>query len=187
MPFTEGMCALHPKSQLCTMCPVALYVCSKVQQGAAGASTRHSSCHALRACRWRQRSCSSVFAAHPVQDQSNELLLVRMPLQSIPCVLSMHFQDGCAHQTRKCTASQASAGHSVSECPHNMKGNTSNMTHVQMGKRSLHYLCRYDDLSNYSNERSVFLANLRDAIETPWQAWELEQLPVRRDMSPAEV
>ena len=75
----------------------------------------------------------------------------------------------------------------MSECPHNMKGNTSNMTHVQMGKRSLHHLCRYDDLSNYSNERSVFLTNLRDAIETPWQAWELEQLPVRRDMSPAEV
>ena len=32
MPFAEGICALHPKSQLCTMCPVALYVCSKVQQ-----------------------------------------------------------------------------------------------------------------------------------------------------------
>ena len=61
------------------------------------------------------------------------------------------------------------------------------ITDVVMVNRSGHHICRYDDLSNYSNERSIFLANLRDAIETPWQAWELEQLPVRRDMSPVEV
>ena len=30
MPLTEDMCALHLKSQLCTACLFALYVCSKV-------------------------------------------------------------------------------------------------------------------------------------------------------------
>ena len=35
---------------------------------------------------------------------------------------------------------------------------------------------RYDDLRNYTNERSIWLANLRDRIEEQWQAWELEQL-----------
>ena len=37
---------------------------------------------------------------------------------------------------------------------------------------------RYDDLKNYSNERSLFLAQLRDSIEGPWQAWELSQVDV---------
>jgi hypothetical protein len=36
----------------------------------------------------------------------------------------------------------------------------------------------YDDLSNYSNERSYWLAQLRDTIEGPWQAWELAQMDV---------
>lgn len=35
---------------------------------------------------------------------------------------------------------------------------------------------RYDDLSHYVNERSAWLASLRDVIEEPWQAWELGQL-----------
>ena len=38
--------------------------------------------------------------------------------------------------------------------------------------------CRYDDLKNYSNERSLYLAQLRDSIEGPWQAWELSQIDV---------
>ena len=33
--------------------------------------------------------------------------------------------------------------------------------------------CRYDDLRNYSNERSIYLAQLRNSIEEPWQQWEL--------------
>ena len=37
---------------------------------------------------------------------------------------------------------------------------------------------RYDDLKNYSNERSIYLAQLRDSIEGPWQAWELSQIDV---------
>lgn len=37
---------------------------------------------------------------------------------------------------------------------------------------------RYDDLKNYSNERSLYLAQLRDSIEGPWQAWELSQIDV---------
>ena len=37
---------------------------------------------------------------------------------------------------------------------------------------------RYDDLKNYSNERSLYLAQLRDSIEGPWQAWELSQVDV---------
>lgn len=36
--------------------------------------------------------------------------------------------------------------------------------------------CRYDDLSNYVNERSAWLGSLRESIEEPWQAWELGQL-----------
>lgn len=36
--------------------------------------------------------------------------------------------------------------------------------------------CRYDDLSNYVNERSLWLAKLRDTIEEPWQEWEMGQL-----------
>lgn len=54
-------------------------------------------------------------------------------------------------------------------------------------ERFLLLLRRYDDLKNYSNDRSIFLANLRDAIEAPWQAWELQQLPVRRDLAIEEV
>lgn len=34
----------------------------------------------------------------------------------------------------------------------------------------------YDDLRNYVNERSTVLREIRDRIETPWQAWELRQL-----------
>ena len=33
-------------------------------------------------------------------------------------------------------------------------------------------LHRYDDLRNYSNERSLYLAQLRRSIEEPWQQWE---------------
>ncbi|KAM3102932.1 iron-containing redox enzyme family protein [Phormidesmis sp. 146-12] len=32
----------------------------------------------------------------------------------------------------------------------------------------------YDDLSNYTNERSPYLHKIRDQIETVWQQWELE-------------
>ncbi|KAF6254782.1 hypothetical protein COO60DRAFT_1538767 [Scenedesmus sp. NREL 46B-D3] len=34
----------------------------------------------------------------------------------------------------------------------------------------------YDDLRNYENERSIWLASLRDTIEAPWQAWEDQQM-----------
>ncbi len=34
----------------------------------------------------------------------------------------------------------------------------------------------YDDLSNYKNERSEYLRQLRDRIESAWQQWELAQL-----------
>jgi hypothetical protein len=33
----------------------------------------------------------------------------------------------------------------------------------------------YRDLNEYENERSPYLQNLRDRIETPWQAWETQQ------------
>jgi hypothetical protein len=36
--------------------------------------------------------------------------------------------------------------------------------------------CRYDHLRNYENERSIWLANLREIIEGPWQAWEQQQM-----------
>lgn len=36
----------------------------------------------------------------------------------------------------------------------------------------------YDDLRRYTNERSAYLRNVRDRIETPWQQWELAQLDV---------
>eukprot|EP00882_Tetradesmus_deserticola_P000240 GHRQ01000267.1.p1 GENE.GHRQ01000267.1~~GHRQ01000267.1.p1 ORF type:complete len:688 (+),score=265.24 GHRQ01000267.1:2028-4091(+) len=34
----------------------------------------------------------------------------------------------------------------------------------------------YDDLRSYENERSIWLASLRDTIEAPWQAWEQQQM-----------
>ncbi|WIA10760.1 hypothetical protein OEZ85_010929 [Tetradesmus obliquus] len=34
----------------------------------------------------------------------------------------------------------------------------------------------YDDLRNYENERSTWLATLRERIEAPWQAWEQQQM-----------
>ncbi|MFN6516189.1 MAG: iron-containing redox enzyme family protein [Nostoc sp. CreGUA01] len=34
----------------------------------------------------------------------------------------------------------------------------------------------YDDLHNYTNERSLYLYSCRDQIETAWQKWELAQL-----------
>jgi hypothetical protein len=36
----------------------------------------------------------------------------------------------------------------------------------------------YDDLANYSNDRSMYLAQLRESIERPWQAWEAAHLPL---------
>jgi hypothetical protein len=42
---------------------------------------------------------------------------------------------------------------------------------------------RYDDLSNYINERSLWLARLRDTIEEPWQDWELQQLQASPDVA----
>ncbi|MHC5599598.1 MAG: iron-containing redox enzyme family protein [Nostoc sp.] len=36
----------------------------------------------------------------------------------------------------------------------------------------------YDDLQNYTNERSLYLYSCRDQIETAWQKWELAQLDV---------
>ncbi|MEH1818646.1 MAG: iron-containing redox enzyme family protein [Nostoc sp.] len=36
----------------------------------------------------------------------------------------------------------------------------------------------YDDLQNYTNERSLYLYSYRDQIETAWQQWELAQLDV---------
>ena len=34
----------------------------------------------------------------------------------------------------------------------------------------------YDELEQYTNERSLYLGKLRDRIESVWQAWELDQL-----------
>jgi hypothetical protein len=36
----------------------------------------------------------------------------------------------------------------------------------------------YDDLQNYTNERSLYLYSYRDQIESAWQRWELAQLDV---------
>ena len=36
----------------------------------------------------------------------------------------------------------------------------------------------YDDLRRYTNERSAYLRDVRDRIETPWQEWELAQIDV---------
>lgn len=38
----------------------------------------------------------------------------------------------------------------------------------------------YDDLQNYTNERSIYLQWIRDRIEIAWQAWELSQLDVEQ-------
>ncbi len=48
---------------------------------------------------------------------------------------------------------------------------------------------RYDDLRNYSNERSIYLAKLRDMIEGPWQKWELEQVDpaINSELNPSQV
>jgi hypothetical protein len=54
---------------------------------------------------------------------------------------------------------------------------------IPLGRR------RFDDLENYSNDRSIYLAQLRDRIEEPWQAWELSHMPVAeyKQLSPAQV
>jgi hypothetical protein len=36
----------------------------------------------------------------------------------------------------------------------------------------------YDDLRHYTNERSLYLHQIRDRIETAWQQWELSKLAV---------
>ncbi|MBF2064632.1 MAG: iron-containing redox enzyme family protein [Calothrix sp. C42_A2020_038] len=36
----------------------------------------------------------------------------------------------------------------------------------------------YDDLRNYENERSLYLQQVRNTIETAWQQWELAQIDV---------
>ncbi|WP_375515546.1 iron-containing redox enzyme family protein [uncultured Nostoc sp.] len=36
----------------------------------------------------------------------------------------------------------------------------------------------YDDLQNYTNERSLYLSSCRDEIEAAWQRWELAQIDV---------
>lgn len=51
------------------------------------------------------------------------------------------------------------------------------MAHIFL-QRTLYRINRlnlfwYDDLRNYSNERSIYLAQLRNSIEEPWQQWEL--------------
>jgi Iron-containing redox enzyme len=38
----------------------------------------------------------------------------------------------------------------------------------------------YDALSQYTNERSAYIATVRDRIESVWQAWELTQLEVEK-------
>lgn len=50
-------------------------------------------------------------------------------------------------------------------------------------------VCRFDDLKNYSNDRSLYLAQLRDSIEEPWQAWELSHMPAAeyKQLSPDQV
>jgi hypothetical protein len=40
------------------------------------------------------------------------------------------------------------------------------------------YLFWFDDLHNYENERSVYLQQIRDRIETAWQKWELRQIDI---------
>jgi hypothetical protein len=40
------------------------------------------------------------------------------------------------------------------------------------------YLFWYDDLRNYDNERSIYLQQIRDRIETAWQKWELGQIDI---------
>jgi Iron-containing redox enzyme len=40
------------------------------------------------------------------------------------------------------------------------------------------YLFWYDDLQRYTNERSLYLQQVRDYIETAWQKWELGQIDV---------
>ncbi len=50
-------------------------------------------------------------------------------------------------------------------------------------------LYRYDDLRNYSNERSIYLAKLRDTIEEPWQKWELNHVDpaINSQLTPSQV
>ncbi len=40
------------------------------------------------------------------------------------------------------------------------------------------YLFWFDDLQHYTNERSLYLQQVRDHIETAWQAWELAQIDI---------
>lgn len=67
---------------------------------------------------------------------------------------------------------------------------SSQLTPCSFAKSLLLLLCwvfRYDDLSNYVNERSLWLAKLRDMIEEPWQEWELGQLLSSPDVVEGEA
>lgn len=44
----------------------------------------------------------------------------------------------------------------------------------------------YDDLDHYENERSLYLINVRDRIESVWQQWELTQLDVEA-LKPVDI
>ena len=52
------------------------------------------------------------------------------------------------------------------------------------------FLSRYDDLANYRNERSLFLAEIREDIEEAWYSWEVQQHvneAALRQMTPEQV
>ena len=83
----------------------------------------------------------------------------------------------------------------VSKCGHACCADEDRAAHLFL-QRVLYKINRmvlfwYDDLRNYTNERSIWLANLRDRIEEQWQAWELEQLDqaarISRDMPLEQV
>lgn len=70
-----------------------------------------------------------------------------------------------------------------SDSKHSESGNYENEAAHQFIQRILYRINRlnlfwYDDLNHYVNERSIYLANVRDRIEAIWQAWELAQMDV---------
>lgn len=74
-------------------------------------------------------------------------------------------------------------GAKSSESRNSESRNSENEAAHQFIQRVLYRINRlnlfwYDDLSHYVNERSVYLASVRDRIETVWQEWELAQMGV---------
>ena len=124
-------------------------------------------------CRRGLQGSTPVLAAHPVSDKPDGAVLVGVH-RPMPHVVPTGAWDAMRWQDVATTAGWQQS---------------SSVVHCTVEIDVVERRCRYDDLRNYSNERSIYLAKLRDTIEKPWQQWELDQVDsnINSSMSPSQV